>query len=146
MTTKNTNHKRPQLKVVQRAAPSARVTTEAHRPEGVPAGAKLWAVDVTSDYRELGVYEGDLLVTWVDGPLRNYDLATVEARGEMHIGRYHSAPGGYVRLEGGDEGEEYEEVYHVFRPSDIQAAARVMHIERRGKIVRKFPPAKGGAR
>jgi hypothetical protein len=119
---------------------------EAQKPEGVPDGAKLWAVDVTSDYRRLGVYEGDVLVMWADAPLDNYDLAIIDARGETHIGRYHSAPGGYVRLEGGDEGEEYGEVYHVFKPSDIQAAARVMHVERRGKIVRKFPLAKGDAR
>lgn len=125
--------KPPRLKVVRVQAPPAHATYTAINPEGVPADAKtLQAVSASDDYTGLGIYEGDVLVTWGDAPLRNYDLATVETTsGETYIGRYHSAPGGYVRLESGDD-----EDYHVFKPSEIQGVSRVMHVERRGEIVR----------
>jgi hypothetical protein len=97
-------------------------------------------------YESLDIRERDVLVTWGDAPLSNNDLATVDACGETYIGRYRHAPGGYVKLDEGDGDEVYEGGYHIFKPSEIQGVARVMHIERRGKIVRKFPPAKGGAR
>jgi hypothetical protein len=148
MTAKNTNRKRSHLKVVPTKATHEREGTfKAHIPEGVPADTKtLCAIDVMDEYESLGIRERDVLVAWGDAPLGNYDPVVVDACGETYIGRYHPAPGGYVRLEEGDGGEEYEGGYHIFKPSEIQGVARVMHIERRGKVVKKFPLTKGGAR
>ena|ERR1051326_1121137 len=128
--------KRPRLKVVPPISLPT-TTVQANIPEGVPKDATLWAVDVMGDYRGLGVWEGDILVTWVEAPLTNFDLAVVEVGEEAYVGRYHTGPGGYVRLEEGDDGAQ------VFKPSEVRTAARVMHVERKGVVVRKFPLPKG---
>jgi hypothetical protein len=133
---KKNNTKRPHLKAVTANAPPVEreELTVVHIPQGVRDTETLAANTVTSDYPELGIFEGDILVTLEDAQLRNYDLATVATTtGETHLGHYHSCPGGYVRL------EEDAEEYYIFKPSDIQLIARVMHVERNGKVVKKYP-------
>ena len=139
------NRKRTHLKAV--AAPKPQEKTYAPIwPAGVPHDTdSLEAVTASDDYLGLGVYEGDILIAWGDAPLSNCDLAILRTRTRtrtrttLEVGRYHAAPGGYVRLELNEEDGEH----YIFKPSDIEYAARVMHIERKGKIVRRFP-LKGG--
>jgi hypothetical protein len=64
----------------------------------------------------------------------NYDLAVVRSRSGPKVGIFHHQPGGYVRLEKTD-GEVF-----IFAPDEIEYVARVMHVERDGRIVQFYAP------
>lgn len=126
---------KPKLKLVRpkRQAREREETRMVPRPEGVPDGAELGSAEVGADLDLFGVQEGDLVVTWDDAPVTNYDFVYVMLRDDSaRVGRYHSAPGGYVRLEDDDEAM-------IFKPSEVQLVARVMETVRDRRVIRRFP-------
>jgi hypothetical protein len=132
-------HRKPHLRLVTSPAPRPTVEDEGAVivtiPEGLPPGAVVqpWTMDTEEDYPALRIYRGDMLVAWRDAPVSNYDLVFVRAREEDCFGHYHTAPGGRIKV---DDGKGY----CTFKPSDILRVDRVMHVERRGVIVRRFRP------
>jgi hypothetical protein len=135
--------KRRSLKLVTRTPPVAEEFCYHHNPEWLPGGAQNLGCYVNAEESKPapGLQLGDHLVTWEDAPLSNHDLVVIETRDENFVGRYHAAPGGYVRL----EEDEEEGAYHIFKPSDILGRARVMYVVRKGETVKEFPLAEGGA-
>ena len=125
-------------------------------PAGVPKGAGgVAALSISKNcehsYSHLGLYKGDWVVVWEGAPTSNYDLVALtsfnvnkngknnKGHEKVLVGRYHQGPGGYVRLECGGK------YVFIYKPSDIVSVARVMHIERKEKIVQRFPLEGGTA-
>lgn len=109
---------------------------ECHKPAGYTPGERIAAVEAADDrLSRAGILQGDDVVTSLDRPPQNYDLAVVVTTdNRCRLGRFHRGPGGYVRLESLDG----EGVVDIFRPSEIQDVGRALHVERAGQVVKRF--------
>lgn len=136
---KNRTTCQPRLRLI---APTP-TTTPAERtgehffPEEAPDGAEFLVVNATTPQESFGAREGDDCVVWIGAPLTNYDFAYVFDGVEHMLGRYHTGPAGYIRL------ERTAEVVEIFAPREAKRTGRVMHVERDGRIVKRFPLKKG---
>jgi hypothetical protein len=111
-------------------------------PEGYRDGDDCFTVTAAGDEHER-LYAGDTGVVYTTQDVTPTDLAAIEVGGadaECWLGIYRPAPGGYITLEMDGETER-------FKPGTARLLGRVVHVERRGEIVRKLRPIReGGAR
>ena len=78
-----------------------------------------------------GIYAGDTAVMYGTADVRPDDLAAVEIDGRVWLGHYRSAPGGYFTLERDGDVQR-------FKPGAALLLGRVVHVERRGEVIRRF--------
>lgn len=135
----NTRRKpRPRLRLVtppaQAPVEKATASYAGQPPAGRQAGDAFMALDATDDlYESLGIYERDAAILFYTDDVRAGDIGVIETEEETRLGTYRPAPGGYFTFECDGETTRY-------RPGVARLVGRIVHVERRGKIFKRFRP------
>lgn len=105
------------------------------QPLAVRRGGDIFtALNATDDlYESLGIYERDTAILFHTGDVGANDIGVIETEDGTWLGTYRPAPGGYITFECDGETTRY-------RPGTARLVGRIIHVERRGKIFKRFRP------
>lgn len=136
MPRKDSTKRKPRLRLVTPPEPDTdgREWRDTFLPEGFREGDEIRALCPETDaLSRFGLYAGDAAVIFEARDVRPDDLAAVRIDGGLYVGRYRPAPGDYMTFDDGGDVSR-------FKPGAAELVGRVVHVERRGEIIRRLRP------